>query len=153
MGLVLFYPKKSVTTALRKVKELTGLHGRWDVISEKPMVVLDVAHNEDGIRQILEQLKLLEYDQLHIVTGMVKDKDASKVLSILPKTAKYYFTNASIPRALDANDLRDKASEYNLKGEAYPEVNQAFLSAKKAAGENDLVLVCGSVFIVGEINV
>ena len=145
--------------ALANVKKLTGLQGRWDVISENPMVVLDVAHNEDGIRQVLMQAA--EYlktstvsgasNKLHFVIGMVKDKEVSKVLSMLPKEATYYFTNAHIPRALSANELQIKSAEYDLKGNCFDDVNAAIISAKQHANQNDMILVCGSIFLIGEV--
>ena len=145
--------------ALANVKKLTGLQGRWDVISENPMVVLDVAHNEDGIRQVLMQAA--EYlktstvsgasNKLHFVIGMVKDKEVSKVLSMLPKEATYYFTNAHIPRALSANELQIKSVEYDLKGNCFDDVNAAIISAKQHANQNDMILVCGSIFLIGEV--
>lgn len=139
--------------ALANVKKLTGLHGRWDVIAEHPTVVLDVAHNEDGIKHLLWQLSVIDkqFDKLHIVTGMVKDKEISKVLALLPKDATYYFTNAHIPRALPAAELQEKAMPYQLKGEAFDNVNLAIEAAKQKASARDLVLVCGSVFLVGEV--
>jgi dihydrofolate synthase/folylpolyglutamate synthase len=139
--------------ALANVKKLTGLHGRWEVIAEKPMIVLDVAHNEDGVRHLLWQLSVIgnQVEQLHIVTGMVKDKDVDKVLSLLPVEAAYYFTNAHIPRALPAVELQQKAAAWQLKGEVFEHVNTAIEAAKAKAGKNDLILVCGSVFLVGEV--
>lgn len=141
-----------IKSALQQVKPLTGLYGRWDIIQESPLVVLDVGHNEDGIQQIIHQLNHTNYKQLHIVTGMVKDKDVDKVLTLLPKHAHYYFTKAQIPRALAENELLEKAIENGLSGQAYAEVNTALQAALQAANENDLVLVCGSVFVVGEVN-
>ena len=141
--------------ALANVKKLTGLHGRWEVIADKPTIVLDVAHNEDGIKQILEQIKWSigngQWAKIHIVIGMVKDKEVSKVLSLLPKDAAYYFTNAHIPRALPARELQEKADAYNLMGEVFDDVNHAIIAAKNMAQKNDLILVCGSVFLVGEV--
>lgn len=139
--------------ALANTKPLTGLHGRWDVIAENPTVVLDVAHNEDGIRQVLNQLSVTgdQYSALHIVTGMVKDKDADKVLALLPKNAAYYFTNAHIPRALPAAELQQRAAHFQLTGDIFDDVNLAIDAAVAKAGHHDLVLVCGSVFLVGEV--
>ncbi|MEO6732197.1 MAG: Mur ligase family protein, partial [Ferruginibacter sp.] len=147
--------------ALANVKKLTGLQGRWDVISESPLTVLDVAHNEDGMKQVLEQA--INYQQqateepakkrLHFVIGMVKDKEVSKVLSLLPVDASYYFTNAHIPRALSAIDLQTDAAAYGLSGNTFDNVNEAIMSAKQQAKNNDLVIVCGSVFLVGEVDI
>ncbi len=138
--------------ALSQVKKLTGLRGRWDVIQDNPHVILDVAHNEDGIRQVLHQLSILEYDALHIVIGMVRDKDQGRILSMMPVNAKYYFTNAGIPRALPADELMKMAAAFKLEGDHYSNVNLALDAAKKVANNKDLILVCGSVFVVGEVN-
>jgi dihydrofolate synthase/folylpolyglutamate synthase len=142
-----------VKNGLRKVKRSTGLHGRWEVIKRHPDVVLDVAHNAEGIQQLLMQVEVMEPDHLHIVLGMVKDKDIDKVLSLLPSYASYYFTQAQIPRALDANLLKQEAHRYNLGGDAYDEVNAALKAALSTAKKEDLVIVCGSVFVVGEVAV
>jgi dihydrofolate synthase / folylpolyglutamate synthase len=138
--------------ALQSVKQLTGLHGRWEMIQEHPTVILDVGHNEDGIKAILQQLELANFHHLHMITGMVKDKDVDAVLSLLPKHANYYFTQASIPRALPAEELLQKAINHGLHGEAYTAVNDALSAAKAAAAKDDLILVCGSVYLVGEVN-
>jgi len=141
-----------VHEGLQHVKELTGLHGRWEVIHEHPLTVLDVGHNEDGIRQITEQLEHCNFQKLHIVIGMVKDKDITKVLSLLPKFAHYYFTRADIPRALPGEELAEQALKFDLAGHFYPSVNQALQQAIDVAHKDDMILVCGSVFIVGEVD-
>ncbi len=140
-----------IKEALSNVKKLTGLHGRWEVIHEKPTVVLDVAHNEDGIRQLIKQLYQSKYKNLHIVFGMVKDKDPEKVLNQLPITATYYFTKASIPRALPEDELSEKGKQYGLIGKSYPIVSDALKAALNAASEEDMIVVCGSVFVVAEV--
>jgi len=145
-------PDKAIQTGLQKAKKLTGLHGRWEVIHEYPTIVLDVGHNEDGIGQIVQQIELTDHHELHIIIGVVKDKEIEKVLSLLPHHAHYYFTQAHIPRALAAEVLKTKAEEFRLKGEVYPDVNTAIISAKSKAHKDDLILVCGSVFLVGEVN-
>lgn len=137
---------------LQHAKKITGLHGRWEIIHHHPMIALDVAHNSDGIQQLIEQIELTDHNNLHIVLGMVKDKEIDKVLSLLPHTATYYFTQAHIPRAIDAGILKEKAAQYNLKGQVYPDVNNALSAAKDKAHKNDLIIVCGSVFLVGEVN-
>jgi len=139
--------------ALKNVKKLTGLYGRWDVISNNPTIVLDVAHNEDGIRQLLEQLSVVSGPSsvVHFVLGMVKDKDISKVLSILPKNAQYYFCNAHIERALAHKDLKEKAKAFELNGESFDDVNEAIKAAKLNAAASDIIIVCGSVFLVAEV--
>jgi dihydrofolate synthase/folylpolyglutamate synthase len=143
--------KENINTALATVKKLTGLYGRWDVIHECPTVALDVAHNEDGIKQLLHQITLSNYNRLHIVFGIVKDKDSNKILSLLPKEAIYYFTKAQIPRALPEGELIKKAKAHNLNGEKYSEVNEALAAAIRDADKEDLIVVCGSVYLVGEV--
>jgi dihydrofolate synthase/folylpolyglutamate synthase len=139
--------------ALQQVKHMTGLRGRWDVIRLNPIVVLDVGHNEDGIRQILDQLSITTYKTLHIILGMVKDKDIRSVLPLLPRTAKYYFTKADIPRAMPEEMLSTLAANQGINGNAYPDVNKALENALSNAGKEDMILVCGSVFLVGEVDV
>ncbi len=140
--------------ALANTKKITGLHGRWDVIAENPTVVLDVAHNEDGIKQVIAQLNFLNHAaaNTHFIIGMVKDKEVENALSLLPADAKYYFTNAHIPRAMPAAELQTKAASFNLNGNYFDDVNDAVNSAKLHAGANDLIIVCGSVFLVGEVS-
>ena len=144
--------EKFIKSGLKNVKKLTGLFGRWQILQQHPTIVLDVAHNEDGIRQIVQQLETEVYTKLHIIIGMVKDKEIETVLSLLPQSATYYFTKAQIPRALDEVVLMNLAFKYNLSGASFPNVNDALTAAKTSAGNDDLILVCGSVFIVGEVN-
>ena len=147
--------------ALANTKKLTGLHGRWDIIQENPTIVLDVAHNEDGMRQVVEQLAVGSGQwavgsgqrKKHFVLGMVKDKELDKVLSLLPKDATYYFTNAHIPRALPHDELKEKAAGFGLIGESFDDVNLALDAARKNATADDIIIVCGSVFVVGEVNI
>lgn len=141
----------TVLHALKQVKKLTGLHGRWEVIADDPLTVLDVGHNEDGIKEIVKQIELTGKQSIHIVIGMVKDKAIDKALQLLPKHAKYYFTKAAIPRALNQTLLLEQAASFGLVGNAYPTVIEAFKAAKYHAEKNDLILVCGSVFVVAEI--
>ncbi|MBL7710235.1 MAG: bifunctional folylpolyglutamate synthase/dihydrofolate synthase, partial [Chitinophagaceae bacterium] len=129
-----------------------GLHGRWELIHTHPTVIMDVAHNVDGIRQLVQQTELTEHQQLHIVMGMVKDKEVEKVLTLLPKEAHYYFTRAHIPRSLPENELAAKAATLQLKGETFPDVNKALHKALEKANPEDLIIICGSVFLVGEVN-
>ena len=145
--------ENEIRQGLQKTKKLTGLHGRWEVIHENPTIVLDVGHNEDGIKQIIQQIELTTHHDLHIIIGMVKDKEIDKVLSLLPHSANYYFTQAHIPRALPAETLKEKAQKFNLKGKSAPDVNEAIKEAKSKAHKDDLILVCGSVFLVGEVNI
>ncbi|HEY4336202.1 MAG TPA: folylpolyglutamate synthase/dihydrofolate synthase family protein [Puia sp.] len=142
---------ESVHKGLAHVKKLTGLHGRWELVQEQPDVILDVAHNVDGMRQLVRQIELSDHEELHIVLGMVGDKDIDRALSLLPKTAYYYFTKAAIPRALPEEQLAEQARSKGLEGKTYPTVPEALGAAKAHARPRDLVLVCGSVFVVAEV--
>lgn len=142
----------SIQKGLQHTKKLTGLHGRWEIIHHSPLVVLDVAHNIDGIKQLIEQAEVTEHRQLHIVIGMVKDKEVEKVLALLPKNVLYYFTKAQIPRALPEEELLEKATANGLQGDSFPEVNEAIDFAIQHAHPDDMIVVCGSVFLVGEVN-
>jgi dihydrofolate synthase/folylpolyglutamate synthase len=140
-----------ILDGLIHVKKNTGLYGRWQMIGTNPTTVVDVAHNVAGIQTLLAQIKLVNHQQLHIVFGMVKDKDIDSVLALLPTQATYYFTQAQIERAIDATELQQKAERHDLKGNAYQTVNAAIAAAQKQAHATDLIVVCGSVFLVGEI--
>lgn len=141
----------TVAHALAHTKKINGLHGRWEVLGRDPLFIIDVAHNVDGMKQVLAQLELTEYKKLHFIIGMVKDKDVDKVLNILPREATYYFTKAQIPRALHEQDLHNKAIRFSLKGDTYPTLSKAVADAKHAADKDDLILICGSVFLVAEL--
>lgn len=144
--------EEAILKGLKQVRKNTGLHGRWEIIQHEPKIILDVAHNVDGMQQILEQLELITYHHLHIILGMVKDKDVGSVLKLLPKNATYYFTKANIPRAITTEELKLIASQNGLKGKTYDNVNIALHDAKTFAHKDDLILICGSVFLVGEVN-
>jgi dihydrofolate synthase/folylpolyglutamate synthase len=142
----------AIHEGLKNVRQLTGLMGRWEILRERPMVILEVAHNKDGMEQMLQHLKLLSFGKLHMVIGMVKDKDAAQVLSLLPRDAKYYFTQAQIPRALPAKELKEKAANFSLTGKVYRDVNEALYEALHNVSMDDLIIVCGSIFLVAEVN-
>ena len=141
-----------IIEALQNVKKLTGLHGRWEVVQTNPTVVLEVAHNPDGITEMLRHIEQLKCKKLHLIFGVVKDKEVDKVLALLPKKAGYYFTQAHIPRALDKELLKEQASNYGLAGNAFADVNLALENALANASPDDLVVVCGSIFVVAEVN-
>jgi dihydrofolate synthase/folylpolyglutamate synthase len=141
-----------VMKALSQIKKNNGLMGRWECIQDRPRVILDVAHNEHGIHALLEQLTSLHYTQLHIITGMVKDKDVKAVLELLPKNALYYFTQSHIPRALPVHELAAQANTIGLNGSTFEDVNIALDAAIKNANQQDLILVIGSVFLVAEVD-
>jgi dihydrofolate synthase / folylpolyglutamate synthase len=143
--------EQHIIRALKQVKRITGLHGRWEQVHEHPRVILDVAHNKDGMKEIAAQLELTTYHHLRIVIGMVKDKEVKEVLDILPGTAIYYFTKAQIPRALPETELHQLAIAAGLKGNNYPDVNTAVRAALADASKDDLILICGSVFVAGEV--
>ena len=140
-----------LSIALRSVKKLTGLYGRWEVLQTAPTVVLEVAHNEDGIQQMLQHLAQLKFKNLHIVIGVVKDKEVTKVLALLPKQAFYYFTQAHIPRALDKTSLQAEANAFDLSGDVFDDVNKALETALLKPSQDDLIIVCGSIFLVAEV--
>jgi dihydrofolate synthase/folylpolyglutamate synthase len=144
--------QQQMAGALKNVKQTTGLKGRWEVIHKNPVVVLEVAHNKEGIEQMLHHLKKVSYKKLHFIFGVVKDKDITKMLELLPKEAGYYFTQAHIPRALAATELKEKAATFFLHGEAYDDVNAALQKALNNANNNDLIIVCGSIFLVAEVD-
>jgi len=137
--------------ALRQVKTLTGLHGRWEVLSTDPLTICDTGHNPEGIQEVLKNIAATPYQHLHFVIGMVNDKDISKVLSMLPTDATYYFCRPDIPRGLEAENLKHQAESFGLSGEIYPNVKTAYQSAQKAAQKDDLVFVGGSTFVVAEV--
>lgn len=143
--------EEHIKTGLQSAKKITGFHGRWEVIHQFPLIVLDVAHNEDGVKMLMEQVEVTDHDHLHIVLGIVKDKAPERILAMFPKFADYYFTQADIPRALNAEILKETAQQFDLHGEIYSDVNIAIAAAKTKALKRDLILVCGSVFLVGEV--
>lgn len=143
-------PKEAVFSGFANVIALTGLMGRWQVLQEKPRIICDTGHNAHGIRYVAEQLLQETYDKLHIVFGMVNDKDINAVLSLLPKNAVYYFTKASVERAMDEKALAERAAAIGLRGETFETVPLAIDAAKTTAGENDLIFIGGSSFVVAD---
>jgi dihydrofolate synthase/folylpolyglutamate synthase len=137
--------------ALKSVKALTGLQGRWQTIGEQPRIICDTGHNVAGITEVMQNIRETRFDALHMVMGMVKDKDISAVLALLPKKARYYFTQPALERALLANELKAKAEAFGLKGEAFQHVQEALASAKANAAAEDLIFIGGSTFTVAEV--
>ena len=145
-------PKEAIHHALSHVKELTGIYGRWEIISSKPTIVLDVAHNRDGIIQIVNQLQNNHPDkQYHFVLGFVKEKNKNDLFSVFPTGSLFYFTNAHIPRALPYDQLKAIAASQGVEGNGYDDVNYAVSAAKAAASPDDIIVVCGSFFIISEV--
>lgn len=133
------------------VCSLTGLMGRWQKLQDHPKMVCDTGHNKAGIQYIVEQLSSQTYRQLHIVIGMVNDKDISGVLALLPKDAVYYFTKATVSRALSETEVQRLAGEAGLEGKTYPSVREAVEAAQASASPDDFIFVGGSTFIVADL--
>ncbi len=129
----------------------TGLQGRWQQLQKSPKVICDTAHNSDGLKLVLKQVLQQEYKHLHIVIGVVNDKELDAILPLFPTNATYYFCKPNIPRGLDATILKEKAFENNLIGEVYSSVSDAYITAKRNAAEEDFIFVGGSTFVVAEI--
>lgn len=143
--------EEHIKNGLLKVVANTGLMGRWQVLQENPKVVCDTAHNKEGLGYIVKQLKKEEYNCLHIVFGVVNDKDLNAILPILPKKATYYFCKPDIPRGMDAQELKQSLEAYGFVGKSYDSVNQAYNDALSKAEENDFIYIGGSTFVVAEI--
>lgn len=129
----------------------TGLHGRWEKLANTPYTVCDTGHNIDGLTEVVAQLRSCTYRHLHFVIGMVNDKDVNSVLRILPREATYYFCKASIPRAMNEQELAGKARSCGLQGTTYPTVSEAYAAARKNAIPEDMIYIGGSTFVVAEV--
>lgn len=143
--------KKDISKGLLNVVKNTSILGRWQVLGKKPTIICDTAHNKEGLTLVLEQIRLQEFNKLHMVLGFVNDKELNTVLAILPKNAKYYFVSPNVPRGLDAEKLRLLAAAYELTGNIFTTVSQGFKSARSNAKKDDFVYVGGSTFVVAEI--
>ena len=140
-----------IREGLQSVTKNTGLKGRWEILEDSPMVIADVAHNEAGIRAVMNQLKSMTYDQLHIVFGMVEDKEFDQIHQQLPKNATYYFCSPKVVRAKSVDQLFSEASRFGYNGKPHDSVSDALEDAKKMASPSDIILVCGSLFVVAEV--
>lgn len=129
----------------------TGLQGRWQQLGENPKIICDTAHNSHGLKIVLNQLKSEKFEKLHVVLGVVNDKNLEEILPLFPKNAIYYFCKPNIPRGLDTEVLKQKAFEFGLKGKTYPSVSNAYQAAKEKAASNDCIYIGGSTFVVAEI--
>lgn len=141
----------NIEKGLSNVVVNTGLLGRWQLLQEQPKVVCDTAHNKEGLTQTLKQLEESSFDQLHVVLGMVSDKNLEQLLPLFPKSAIYYFCEPKIERALSVDVLEEKAKEFGLLGKRFPSVKQAYKTALENASPNDLIYVGGSTFVVAEV--
>lgn len=137
--------------ALENVVTLTRIMGRWQILQKQPLLICESAHNEDGIAHLMRQIENIPFSQLHLVCGFVKDKDLSRILNQFPKHARYYFVQAKIPRAMPAQELLELAKTYQLFGKANVSVKRGLSQALRNANPEDLILVSGSIFVVGEV--
>ena len=142
---------KHIENGFKNVQKNTSLIGRWMTLGQSPSIICDTGHNVDGVKLIVEQIKKTNYNELHIVFGVVNDKSIDGILKLLPKKAQYYFCQAQIPRAMHVDLLFTKAQEYQLTGNCFKSVADAFKSARSVAKENDLIFIGGSTFVVAEI--
>ncbi len=143
--------EENIQKGLLNTIKNTGLMGRWQVSGENPKVICDTGHNKEGLRLVMEQLSKESFKKLHIVLGVVSDKDLASVLPLFPKDAIYYFCKPNIPRGLDASLLLTQARGFGLIGEEYISVTKAYFAALEAAAANDLVFIGGSTFVVAEV--
>tara|TARA_Y100000991_G_scaffold48579_1_gene34867 strand:+ start:62 stop:1279 length:1218 start_codon:yes stop_codon:yes gene_type:complete len=139
-----------IEKGLGNVQKLTGLRGRWELLSETPKTICDTAHNREGLTLVFNQLKKESFEFLHLVIGMVSDKNLEKLLDIFPKQAQYYFCKPDIPRGIDAELLTQKFYNKGINGKAYGSVKFAFEAAKKQASNDDIIFIGGSTFVVAE---
>ena len=143
-------PDEAIYDGLKQVKKNTGFAGRWQILSQHPLVICDCAHNSAGLAELFEQVRKTVYDQLLIVTGAVNDKDLRANLQQFPKEATYYFCKPDIPRGLETEILEQMAGAEGLQGKSFPNVKSALQAAKQEMQRNDLLLICGSIFVVAE---
>lgn len=144
-------PLSAIQRGFERVRENTGLRGRWEMLSERPLTIADVAHNEDGMRMVMQELARVPRAHLHIVLGMSDDKDASAILRLLPTEASYYFCRPNVPRGRDAELLQSEAAVFGLKGEVYASVAKAYAAARIYATQEDVIFIGGSFFVVAEL--
>ncbi|KUJ63609.1 tetrahydrofolate synthase [Flavobacteriaceae bacterium CRH] len=142
---------ENLKTGLLNVSKNTGLQGRWQQLGENPKIICDTAHNKHGLAIVMHQVQKETYENLHIVLGVVNDKDLDSILPLFPKKAQYYFCRPNSSRGLPTVILKDAAKKYNLIGERYVSVEEAFTAAKNNAGKNDFIYVGGSTFVVAEL--
>ncbi|MCG8763262.1 bifunctional folylpolyglutamate synthase/dihydrofolate synthase [Tenacibaculum finnmarkense] len=143
--------EQNIKNGLLKVVENTNLKGRWQILQQYPKVICDTAHNKEGLIYTLAQLKNEQYKNLHIVLGVVSDKDLAAILPMFPQNARYYFCKPNIIRGLSEKKLKDTAEVFNLTGDLFGSVNEAFESAKTQASSEDCIYIGGSTFVVAEI--
>ena len=145
-----FDPYKTIL-GLKHVQQNTGLRGRWDILQETPLVIADTAHNEHGLRETMKQLVSLQKARIHMVIGVVNDKDLGKMFPLLPKDAIYYYCKPNVIRGLDAEILGDHATAFGFTGSVYSSVSTALEAAKSACAKDEVIYVGGSTFVVAEV--
>jgi len=143
--------ESALHNALAHTRQITGLRGRWDILSREPLTITDVGHNEAGIKEIMQHLLHYGNRKIHFVLGFVKEKDISSILKLFPVNQTYYFCKPVIERGLDTVTLKEKATEAGLIGDAYPSVAAAYSAAKNSAGKDDIIYIGGSTFVVAEV--
>ncbi len=143
--------EENITVGIRKVVINTGLYGRWQILGTSPLTICDTGHNREGLEYVLDQVRRTPKSVLHIILGFVNDKDLGSVLPLFPTDALYYFTKASVPRALNEEILQLEASKHGLTGQCFSDVKTALSSARKNAGKTDLIFIGGSTFVVAEV--
>jgi dihydrofolate synthase/folylpolyglutamate synthase len=143
--------ESDIKSGLLNVVKNTGLKGRWQQLGESPKIICDTAHNKNGLEMVLKQIQKEKFDTLHIVLGVVNDKDLDEVLPLFPTDAIYYFCKPNIPRGLETSILQEKARKFNLFGKTYPSVTGAYNASKNIATKNDFIFVGGSTFVVAEL--
>jgi dihydrofolate synthase/folylpolyglutamate synthase len=144
-------PTEAIQLGLLKVAENTGLRGRWEILGSFPTIICDTAHNREGLSLVFKQLQSEKFQRLHIVLGMVNDKDVLSLLELFPKQAQYYFCKPNVPRGLEASELAQIFTEHGFEGSEHSSVKDALKAAKQSASHNDLIYVGGSTFVVAEI--
>lgn len=143
--------KPQLKEGLLNVVKNAGLLGRWQILNKEPKIICDTAHNKEGLSQTMKQLAFENYENLHIVFGVVNDKNLDDIISLLPKGASYYLAKPSISRGLDAEALSQVFDNFLLQNQCYSSVNEAFIYAKSKATKNDIIYIGGSTFVVAEI--
>ena len=143
--------EENIQNGFLNVIQNTGLQGRWQQLKSDPKVICDTAHNSHGLKIVLNQIKKEKFEALHIVLGVVNDKDLEDILPLFPKNAHYYFCKPNIPRGLDAEILQQKAADFQLNGKVYNSVSNAYQEALKKSDKNDFIYIGGSTFVVAEV--
>lgn len=140
-----------IKLGLKNVIQNTGLLGRWQILKQKPFIVCDTAHNSHGLKIVLNQIQKHSFENLHMVLGVVNDKDLDSILPLFPKNAKYYFCKPNVPRGLDSEILKQKADDFGLFGKVFNSVSEAYDEAVNSAKDSDFIYIGGSTFVVAEI--